>query len=152
MIVPQPSPELAAELRAREDELRRSRGHVHGEAWCLMAYRADDGTETEVVWNSRDGVTPFVITLRSGKQATHVAWGNDVRKPDYRPTIGDRIFIDLTLERARELAAERVEEYWDHPDYPMRSRYANKDAAGEVLAADYYGDGHSPYLAEVVAR
>jgi len=42
----------------------------HAGAFCLMTYRADDGTEEEQVWNSRDGVTPFVITLRSGKAAT----------------------------------------------------------------------------------
>lgn len=52
---------------------------AHQEAYCLMQYDADDGTETEVVWNSRDGVTPFGITLRSGKPATHARWGEDVR-------------------------------------------------------------------------
>lgn len=125
--------------------------HVHGEAFRLMQYRSDDGTETEVIWNSRDGVTPFVITLRSGKQASHVNWNHDFYKPDFRPTIGDRIFIDLTHEIALHLAAERVEEYWEHPDYPMKGRWPNKAAAAAALAKDYYGDGHAPYLAEVKA-
>lgn len=124
----------------------------HVEAFCLMQYRSDHGTESEAIWNSRDGVTPFIITLRSGKQATHVNWNLDIRLPDYRPAIGDRIFVDLTRERAFELAAERVEGWWDHPEYPMRGRYPTKEAAAESLAEGYYGDGHSPHLAEVVLR
>ena len=51
----------------------------HPEAFMIMTYRADDGIEEERIWNSRDGVTPFVITLRNGKQATHVDWGQDQR-------------------------------------------------------------------------
>lgn len=76
----------------------------HSEAFCLMKYRSDDGTEEEIIWNSRDGVTPFVISLRSGKPATHVDWKNDRCVPDYEPKTGERIFVDLTYERALEHA------------------------------------------------
>jgi hypothetical protein len=83
----------------------------HAEAYCLMTYVADDGSEQETVWNSRDGVTPFVITLRSGKTATHVNWHADRRVPDHVPEPGSRMFVDLTPERARE-TAEATARYW----------------------------------------
>jgi hypothetical protein len=31
--------------------------HNHPEAFMLMEYVSEDGSETEVLWNSRDGVT-----------------------------------------------------------------------------------------------
>lgn len=80
----------------------------HAEAFCLMKFRADDGTDEEVIWNSRDGVTPFVITLKSGKTAHHVDWQNDLCVPDHKPKPGDRIFIDLTIEKANQYAEERI--------------------------------------------
>jgi hypothetical protein len=67
-------------------------GYQHAEAFCLMTYRSDDGTEEEVVWNSRDGVTPLVITLLSGQKATHVNWSADRPHPDHKPQHGERYF------------------------------------------------------------
>jgi hypothetical protein len=82
--------------------------HKHAEAFTLMTYVSDDGTETERVWNSRDGVTPFVITLRSGKTATHRDWAADEYLPNYVPPAGSRVFVDLTPELARKSAAANV--------------------------------------------
>lgn len=82
--------------------------YTHKEAFCLMKYRSDDGTEEEMIWNSRDGVTPFVITLRSGKQAVHVEWKNDLCVPEFIPAPGTRIFADLTEERATEFARDSL--------------------------------------------
>jgi len=57
-----------------------------------MTYRSDDGSETEQIWNSRDGVTPFVIRSRSGKEMTHVNWQHDKPIPNHRLKHGDRFF------------------------------------------------------------
>jgi hypothetical protein len=110
-------------------------GYTHGEAFMLMTYRADDGTEEEVIWNSRDGVTPFVITLRSGKQATHVSWREDRRVPGYQPAAGERIFVDLTPQRAWELAAARVDA-WLASDLADRllATYGDRETAIEQQA------------------
>lgn len=67
-------------------------GYQHAEAFCLMTYRADDGSEEEVIWNSRDGVTPFTVRLLSGKTATHVNWAADRAVPDHRLKHGERYF------------------------------------------------------------
>jgi hypothetical protein len=83
----------------------------HAEAFALMTYQAEDG-EREVIWNSRDGVTPFVIMLRSGKEARHVNWSADRRVLDYDPQPGERVFTDLTKERWRSGWFRNAERYW----------------------------------------
>lgn len=119
---------------------------MHREAFCQMLYLADDGSEMELVWNSRDGVTPFIITLRSGKQATHAHWELDVCNPNYHPAPGERMFVDLTTERARSFATEKVDLYWDHPQYPAREMYGSREEAVEALAEFTPG---APDLVEV---
>lgn len=125
--------------------------YQHGEAYCLMTYRADDGSETEVVWNSRDGVTPFVISLRSGKPASHVNWHLDERMPeDWLPPPGMRVFVDLTEERARELALANARRFWNDPGYPasQTGRWASVEAMADDLARAYLEQPGQPDLVE----
>ncbi len=77
--------------------------YQHAEAFCLMTYRTGDGTEEERIWNSRDGVTPLLITLRSGRTAMHVDWRSDRPDPDYQPPVGSRIFVSMSKRRCRRL-------------------------------------------------
>jgi hypothetical protein len=107
-------------------------GYYHAEAFCHMRYRADDESEELSVWNSRDGVTPFVIGLPSGKPATHVDWRDDRRDPAYVPMVGDWIFVDLTPERARELAGAQAERYWADPG--LRAQAKRQFGSVEALA------------------
>lgn len=128
----------------------QAHGHVHGEAFMLMRYRSDDGTELETVWNSRDGVTPFIISLPSGKQATHVEWSRDeYTGPNYQPEPGTRMFVDTTPEQARADAEKRVDDYWDHPEYPMSGSGRTKAEWIEVLCKDFRPG--QPRLVEVSA-
>ena len=77
--------------------------YVHPEAFCLMRYRCESCRLAETLWNSRDGVTPFIIScLHCGGSAVHTNWREDVRMVDFVPTQGMRIFVDLTKERWRE--------------------------------------------------
>lgn len=124
--------------------------YQHAEAFCLMAYRSDDGTETEIIWNSRDGVTPFVITLRSGQQATHVAWQGDRRIVDYSPPPGSRIFVDLTPERARQAAERNVSRYLGDPDMRdmLLDQFGDRESAIDALTVEYLEPG-APDLVEV---
>jgi len=89
--------------------------YKHNEAFCLMQYRDEVTGEIEILWNSRDGVTPFVIESRAGNEATHVNWRQDQRRPDYVPTPGMRIFVDASPRHAhiRSSARAYVEKYWD---------------------------------------
>jgi hypothetical protein len=105
----------------------------HVEAFCLMKYQTLDGRETEILWNSRDGVTPFCIVSKSGKEMRHVDWRSDKQVVDYQPKPGERIFKDMSPERAREIAAKRVERWWDDPEYPIKDKFPSKEAAVEDL-------------------
>ncbi|MDB4873218.1 MAG: hypothetical protein JWL97_4222 [Gemmatimonadales bacterium] len=128
--------------------------YQHAEAFCLMTYRSDDGTEEELVWNARDGVTPFVITLRSGKQATHVDWRNDRRVPDHQPPVGSRVFVDLTPERARAAAEQRVDSYLADPVWGPRTltQFGTRERAIEDLAELAVPAPGTPDLIEVTAE
>lgn len=118
----------------------------HPEAFCLMRYTSDDGTEEEVVWNSRDGVTPFVISLRSGKQATHVAWTQDITcSEEMARALKVRWFIDHTADTAQVAAAAYVDRFWDHPEIPMSKMYADRNTAIGHFIAEYIG---TPTLTE----
>ncbi len=126
--------------------------YVHREAFCLMLYRDRAGNE-EWIWNSRDGVTPYAITSRQGLEARHADWHRDQLAPDHKPKPGDRIFVDLTLESAREYRRAYVEKWWDDTRHgePMSARYVSKDEAIERLAqADLEcGGGGAPDLITV---
>lgn len=126
--------------------------YKHKEAFCLMLYRDIAGNE-EWIWNSRDGVAPFAIRSRQGFEARHVAWYRDRCAPDHKPKLGDRVFVDLTNERARAFRHAYVEGRWDMElnGECMRDRWPSKEAAVEDLAtADLeHGGGGTPDLVEV---
>jgi len=99
-----------------------------------MRYRSDDRTLEEWIWNSRDGVTPFVVQMQDGQLGSHVQWDMDKRLPGHKPKVGDRIFVDLTEERAIELGEEVARDRWDRPYWKANRR------PGETLEgfiADY---------------
>lgn len=124
--------------------------YQHTEAYCLMTYTSDDGTEMETVWNSRDGVTPLVIGLRSGKTATHKEWHRDFRVPGYTPPVGSRIFVDLTLEAASRRAFANAEQAFAGVlQEEARSRYGTVAELAAALAASYLSTPGAPDLIEV---
>jgi hypothetical protein len=43
----------------------------HKEAFMLMLYRSEGGTDEKLIWNSRDGVTPFTVHI-DGLKYDHV--------------------------------------------------------------------------------
>lgn len=119
-----------------------------------MLYRDTNGNE-EWIWNSRDGVTPYGITSRQGFNATHCEWSRDRCVPDHKPNPGDRIFVDLTIERAREHRREFVDKWWnDARRDGWSARYESKEEAIELLAQEdlTYGGGPAPDLIEVTAE
>lgn len=113
----------------------------HVEAFCLMQYQDRITGEIEIIWNSRDGVTPFIVTSRRGNEAVHAAWSEDKSVPDHRPKPGDRIFVDLTLVRAKERASDFVEKWWDVGASGLTSRFKTKEQAVKELAKSEKLDG-----------
>lgn len=91
-----------------------NRKYNHAEAFCLMSYKCEKCGETEQLWNSRDGVTPFVIGCKScDGSMVHINWQSDKRIPDYIPMKGQRVFIDIPESLKRPLALERTDHFKD---------------------------------------
>jgi len=103
---------------ANEDGVMK---YNHSEAFKLMKYaskKTGPGPDpiVEYIWNSRDGVTPFVVAsrLHNGDfvEMQHAEWMNDVYHPYYPHVglkVGDRIFADMTVERGREIARRQID-------------------------------------------
>lgn len=125
--------------------------YEYKEAFCLMLYRDTAGDE-EWIWNSRDGVTPFCINSRQGLEAQHVEWHRDRCVPDHKPKPGERIFVDLTIEKAREYRQKFVKRWWHEGSdgSRMSNRYSSREDAVEKLAqADMeQGGGGAPDIME----
>lgn len=112
------------------------------EAFALMQYQ-DPGNPQgpiEWIWNSRDGVTPFIVRERDGNtMLQHIHFGDDIFAPQYVPNIGQRVFIDLTEEKARQYNDKRCETMWErgptyeHDDMNPRTRYQSLEEMKEAL-------------------
>lgn len=123
---------------------------AHAEAFALMTYADKENGETEIIWNSRDGVTPFIIHSRSGKEMVHTNFQLDKYAPDHKPKPGDRIFVDLTVEKAREYAQKQIDQRWDTADdYPMQAHFESKEEALEILSKGMMQPSGQPDLVEV---
>ncbi|MGK2829189.1 hypothetical protein ACSI5F_03670 [Ralstonia pseudosolanacearum] len=94
----------------KSEQRLTERGHRHVEAFCLMHYACKCGHH-EVIWNSRDGVTAFTAPCPSCGDAMgmqHVAFRSDVYAPEHKPHHGQRVWVDITYNRAEEFAKKRI--------------------------------------------
>ena len=83
------------------------------EAYHLMQYKCDTCGTKSLIWNSRNGVTPFSCGCPCGGVRDHVNWESDIRmSTDYvPPPYYCDVFIDITPERAKEMAIKRIESF-----------------------------------------
>lgn len=131
---------------AVENYVPQSNKYNQVEAFCLMTYQCETCGKEERLWNSRDGVTPYTIGCRyCGGMASHIRWNEDRRAVNYKPRPGERIFVDMTPERARVLAEKRVE-YFKGTAYERPKEETAKLI--ESLTKDFTG---SPTVIEVTA-
>jgi hypothetical protein len=128
-------------------------GHRNSDAFRLALYATDDGSVCEWLWNSRDGVTPFCVWSRENppRRMSHVHFEWDRFVPDYQPKPGERIFVTLTRELAREAAATVIERGWDAPECPASAMSPTKEEGIAALATRYFGNGDQPTLIDVPA-
>jgi hypothetical protein len=83
----------------------------HAEAYCHMQYACPEGHVVEI-WNSRDGVTPFMVQcLRPDCDAIsqHVCWNEDREDPTYQLQPGDWYFRNGKTEDAERVLRYRLE-------------------------------------------
>ena len=133
------------------------RGHNFKESFMRMKYASKDGSRVEWIWNSRDGITPFIVFTedddKGGVELSHVDWHLDQYRPGYTPEPGERVFVTLTEEAARPKAVAYVEKYWEHPERSMREVFAplTKEETVEKFVTDWLSDwgGYPPEVAIV---
>lgn len=91
----------------------------------LMNYACECG-HREIIWNSRDGVTPFCATCPSCGRATlrHVDWGSDTYAPNHKPHRYQRFWRDGTPDEAEAIMRRRIETMKD--TYPTTPEYAER--------------------------
>lgn len=98
----------------------------HREAFALMQYESADGNFGRLIWNSRDGVTPFVVTIE-GVECKHVRWFEDICAPSFNPPDDHLVFVDdfVSADRWREIFRRRVEGYPQAapPEGPERDEF-----------------------------
>lgn len=84
--------------------------HTHHEAFAIMQYACKACGHYEKIWNSRDGVTPFCMLCPSCGEGSlyHVNFKQDIYAPDHKPHVGQRMWIDLTPERAAFYAQQQI--------------------------------------------
>jgi len=110
----------------------------HAEAFHLMTYQSEDGTETEILWNSRDGVTPFFIAGKDGKtEMKHVEWHKDLFDPRYIPKPGERVFMTISKEDYLAHIKKQVEAMWEADEFPMKEHFESKEQAIDILGEQW---------------
>lgn len=118
--------------------------YQHADAYLLLTYETQSG-ESEVVWNSRDGDALESIMSQSGAEAERVRSGQAAfRAPLHTPSVGDRVFVDMTEVRARVVLADVVHDLERATDPAQREmfavlqrRFASLSAALDDMAPKY---------------
>ena len=121
-----------------QPERRTARGHLHIEAFCLMQYACKACKHFEVIWNSRDGVTPFCTACPSCglPHLYHVNFHADTYAPNHKPHHGQRVWVSMTRERAYALARRNIS--------ARRKPGPETDMVIDSVANSYYQDGAGP--------
>jgi hypothetical protein len=128
--------------------------HNHAEAFCVMQYRCEKCGTTDFIWNSRDGVTPFMVGCRKCEGTMqHTEWEHDRCDPGYTPRPGQRMFIDLSWEKATEIAKQIIDQWkncgyeWVEKEWFDHTLPENQGKLKEETEK-YYMGGQSPDIIE----
>jgi hypothetical protein len=71
--------------------------YTHVEAFCIMLYACNSCIHREMIWNSRDGVTPFSCQCPScGGTMSHTDFKKDRFAPDHQLHHRQKFWRDAT--------------------------------------------------------
>ncbi|HZG00741.1 MAG TPA: hypothetical protein VEY71_07050 [Chitinophagales bacterium] len=98
---------FSASLFKGSKDLATQSSYKHAEAFCWMYYANKELTFGRWIFNSRDGVTPF-ITFIDGVEVVHTAFRHDLRVPQYQPREGDLVWRDTTVQEAVEFMERQL--------------------------------------------
>ncbi len=116
---------------------KRAGLHEFVEAFRLMLYSSEDGREIEAIWNSRDGVTPYVVISRdNSRELRHVLWGGDPYAPHHVPNVGDRMIVTLDQANVERIARETARRLWSDPKSGYAGQFASEEDAFAMVHAE----------------
>lgn len=125
--------------------------HQHAEALMLMTFECDRCGFQERIWNSRDGLIQFTVDCPHcfGGSARRVLEEQDFYCPAYKLEPGQRLFVDLTMDRAILVAGERIAiaVFNKVPGCPVGLQEIMDRM--EALALELFGDGRQPDIITV---
>lgn len=78
----------------------------------LITYATQDGSETEVLWNTRVGFVPLEIQSAASGELMRLLEVGEL-SPSYVPDVGACVIVDMNEQRARVLAAQYLAEAMD---------------------------------------
>lgn len=116
--------------------------HQYGEAFKLMLYQGQDSKRIVDIWNSRNGVTPFMVKI-DGETYQHVHFQLDRSVPNHQLRPGDYFFRDITEAEAERFAARVVDRM--EPEASERRRAELIAELAPEMLRHSSGDAH-PHL------
>lgn len=112
-----------------------------------MHYQCEKCETMEMLWNSRDGVTPFMIGCQKcSGMMKHIDWDKDDCNPDYLPVRGQRVFVDMTPQINKILWRMNVRVNWEGGKFPMKERFENPIEAVKELSGTFDPEKGEPYV------
>lgn len=120
--------------------------HQHTEAFWLMTYICQDCGHKEVIWNSRDGVTPFGTRCMACGGINMLHKGPHEYAPDHVPDVGQYVWITfpeslrLPFGRGRVKAGEGTAYQVDDPQtrQEIAEGIADDMQAGEPFLIQWF--------------
>jgi hypothetical protein len=129
------------------DDDKRSRVYLEGTAHCLLTYVSSDG-ERETLWNSREGLVPVKLTLANGDVGK--VQQDALLNIHYVPAIGERVFVNYSETRARQVATEIVMQLEADNAPALHKSFRSRDEA-VASAANWYTRNAVPDVITVTA-
>lgn len=111
----------------------------HKEAYCLMMYQCEACGKLEEIYNSRDGVSPFMVKCAvpgCEGQMVHILWQLDRCEPDHVLQPFQRYFKDTdeeSLRRYVERHRERIIKAGMDPEIFLESQIKNMEPEAPMI-------------------
>ena len=118
----------------------KKKAHQFPEAFYLMRYECQDCGHHEMLWNARDGVTPFGCECPAcgGQNMLHTDWHEDEYAPDHCPEPGQGVWIDTPPQLIPVMVRLALHLY--------REETGEDPPAGLVKALEKQYEPGTPYL------